>query len=376
MGMRLLAGGALISALALAAWAPIGTPKFDRSEPVLTWQSYSASPAGIHEWRSEKAPYTVERLPDVSPDFRTGYAFVNHGKLVFFDLANKEQYRRVLGLFYMKEWIRTNRRRFYTRTTEFRFKRERPVVDACSRAEEDACIGMKIQDDTFPYVYAESNGAVLTITNFGDALLFKDNHWCRMEMTDDVYECRTENAPILQEPRKIQFYSSIVYRGRTLLGEWPTGRIYEFDGKTLRPSEMTPPAIAGAGRVGYEAQSMAMYCGDLFVGYWPKGEIYRLDGETNEWSLFAGLFEGVSNGDFVPFRTRVRGAGEKISPAFYGQRVTALVPYGDSLYATTSNLISWTRDIKSSFLTDDQTKRYGAVYRIHRDGCRTTYRAD
>lgn len=376
---KILAIGIVISIAAaiVAIWWPRAEQKYDRSEPIHTWQSYSASPVGIHEWMTNNAAYSIQRESDVSDDFRSGYAFINNGALIFRDKGNGDQYRRVLGTFYVKERSsKTPTRRFATATHIFDANFQDAVVEACVRFKTRSCQGIKIHPGTYPYVYAESNGAVLVVTNFGDALLFKGGEWCRMQMERDIYECRSKDVPTLEEPRRVQFYSSIVYRGQTLVGEWPTGRLYEFDGRKLAPSGLTPPTIAEAGAVGYEAQSMAMYCGDLFVGYWPQGEIYRLDGETNQWSIFARLFDGVTNGDFIPFVNRVKKEDDREHAGFYGQRVTALVPYEDSLYAVTSNLNDWSRDIRSPVLTKDQIKRYGAVYRIFQSGCRTIYLND
>lgn len=355
-------------------WPSSTKEKYDYSEPIHAWQSYSASPVGVHEWKVDASPYSIRREANVSSYFRTGYAFINEGELIFKDKGNGEQFRRIFGSLYIKERGSqiSNNRRFRTATHEFFTNYKTSIVQACARFKK-SCRGINIKPGTFPYVYAASHGGVLLVTNSGDALLYRDDQWCRMEMEHDVYECRTKNVPLPDQSRKVQFYSSLVYHGRTLVGEWPTGRIYEFDGSKLAPSDMTPPMIAEAGPVGYEAQSLAMYCGDLFVGYWPKGEIYRMDGETKKWSLFASLFEGVSDGDFIPFLNRAMKEGEKEEAAFFGQRVSALVPYEDSLYAVTSNLMSWSKDIHTSVLTDEQIDKYGAVYRIYRQGCRTTY---
>lgn len=151
------------------------------------------------------------------------------------------------------------------------------------------------------------------------------------------------------------FYSSVLYQGKTLLGEWPTGRLYEFDGERLAPSDLTPPAIASAvpKRLGYEAQSLAEYCGDLFVGYWPRGEIYRYDGRKKAWGLFSRMFSSSPAETFIPFSDRPR---DRLDPSFFGQRVTVLVPFEDSLYAATSNLREWTPEVKPKFPSPDKVQ--------------------
>lgn len=158
-----------------------------------------------------------------------------------------------------------------------------------------------------------------------------------------------------------------------MLGEWPTGRLYEFDGKNLFPSEMTPPTIEAKAKLklGYEAQSMAEYCGDLFVGYWPKGELWRYDNQSASWSLFQRFFSDEGGEEFIPYSNREDTA---LDSAFFGQRITALVPFNQSLYVVTSNLREWkTSQIIPDTITEDKVNEYGRVYKITRYGCISSY---
>jgi len=176
---------------------------------------------------------------------------------------------------------------------------------------------------------------------------------------------------MVTQPRAIQFYSSIHYKGHTLLGEWPTGSVYEFDGETLAPSAVwTPPQFLSREMLGYEAQTMAEYCGDLFVGFWPRGEIWRFDGHDQVWKYFKRLFTDTTPEQFIPYFSR---EPDNLNSAFFGQRVTALVPYQDGLYATTSSLTVWSPDIRPTFLNSDQLDEYGSIYKIYREGCQTVY---
>lgn len=115
-----------------------------------------------------------------------------------------------------------------------------------------------------------------------------------MSMRDDIYSCTNPELPILSVPRAIQFYSSINYQGRVLLGEWPTGRLYEFDGVELKPSNMTPPEIAKLSdkRLGYEAQTMAEYCGICLSGTGRRaksGATTTLQGSGNSSRDFSAM---------------------------------------------------------------------------------------
>jgi hypothetical protein len=157
--------------------------------------------------------------------------------------------------------------------------------------------------------------------------------------------------------------------GKTLIGEWPTGRLYEFDGEVLRPFNIVQPPFATGERLGYEAQSMAEYCGDLFVGYWPRGEIWRRDRSTGKWSLAVRLFSHpIETEPVIPYFDR---PSDGLHSAFYGQRVTALIPLGYSLYAASSNLNLWPTGYEPEIITQDQAAEYGALYRLTIPGCET-----
>lgn len=342
-------------------------PAVEQQSPVKFWQSYRASPDGVHTWDDSSAPFTVERLPAVGPNFRSGYAYVQAGELVLMDNANPAEFllRGSAFITRAKDYAKPT---FKGTTHTFRWNKDDSTVEACAAG---GCVAVPIQAATFPYVYAERGGAVLVTTNYGEALLFQGGAWCRMTRTGDSYRCAAPQPPMQATPTRVQFYVATDYRGRTLVGEWPTGRLYEFNGSELFPSTMSPPKFASGDPVGYEAQSIAEYCGDLFVGYWPKGEIYRFDHKAGSWSLFRRLFDAYPGEPFIPHSERPRDAQDS---SFYGQRVTALVPFEDSLYAVTSNLGAWTAAAAPNYLTAAQQAQYGAVYRIRRDGCRTTYR--
>ncbi len=202
-------------------------------------------------------------------------------------------------------------------------------------------------------------------------MLFDGNKWCRMSRDENVVFICNANEPMVTTPRKIQFYSSIKYQGLTLLGEWPTGSIYTFDGQVLQPSTYwTPPPLRARERSGYEAQSMAIYCGDLFVGYWPKGEIWRFNHSKNQWEFFTRVFTDDNKNGVIPFLNRDSDA---LPGAFFGQRVTALVPYKDSLFVATSNLWDWTPDKSIPSTPLLKPEEYGKIHKIYKPGCWTDY---
>lgn len=346
---------------------------------VRYWQSWSGSPGtrdSRHTWTDSTAPYTVERLPAVGPDFHTGFAYVaDDGRLALLDLANFEEFKLQPDGTYSAPVpaFEPSRVALVSGDRAFSFNRMNSSADACDASGH--CVQAPIRCGRFIQVFAEHEGKVLALTNCGEALLFRDGAWCRMTRDREgfgaSYACSQPQPGPLVDPTGTQFYSAVEYRGRTLIGEYPTGAIYEFDGATLKPSAISPPSISGYPS-GLEAQSMAEYCGDLFVGYWPKGHVHRFDHKTGQWSLFKRFFDPYAGEGLVPYLERP--ADDDVYN-FYGQRISALVPLGDSLYVATSNKSIWYRGTDSgSFLSAARREQYGAVYRIRRDGCRTEYR--
>jgi len=344
------------------------TKSFQYNSSVSHWQTYSASPQGaIHYWNNESQEYEIYKLKRINEEFRTGYGFVNStGDLIFDNRASGEKFKYTNNSFSKDSssgnYFEYGGRFFYSSGS---------TIYACNLKSKNECIGIEIKEGTFPYVFAEANANVLAVTNWGDALKFNETGWCRMSRSsEDIFVC-DPNEPMVIEPRAVQFYSSIKYQRETLVGEWPTGSIYTFDGKTLKPSvNWTPPPMRSREKVGYEAQSMAEYCGDLFVGYWPKGELWKYSREKNQWKFFKRFFSGGGDSSVIPWFNRPQ---DEADPAFYGQRITALVPFDSSLYVVTSNLRSWDGGIFADHLLPNELDEYGSIYEIKGKDCLTVY---
>ncbi|KGF89045.1 hypothetical protein [Prochlorococcus marinus] len=354
------------------------------------WQTICSSPKNYkHTWIEQPKKYSIKRLSNIAENFRSGYAFSTGEKLIIRDTANKKYYEYLDGSYYPLERSIVCPKAIHE---DYVIETSSNKIKACKLNDIDNCKSITIKENTYPYVITSHNDSVLAITNYGDALIFKANEWCRMSLNNEIFMC-DKDAKTLEKGRGIQFYSAVDYFGTKLIGHFPTGRLYEFDGNVLKPSNISPPEFNKNSKH-YEAQSMAIYCGDLFVGYWPYGEIYRLDSKTNEWSRFVRLFSHPSKnrtplfGEPVPYSKRLfilknvlkkftnfrSSENEDISLAFLGQRVSALVPYNDSLYAITSNLRAWGNNVNPKefdFLNESQINEYGAIYKIYSEGCNT-----
>ena len=342
---------------------------FSYSSEIELWQSYSASPqGGMHYWNNESQEYLVNKLDRINDRFGSGYGFVDVDRaLIFANLATGEKFKLEKDSYSPLSSGKFNN----FESADRYFYSQGNLILGCRKDSETDCLGIEIMAGTFPYVYAKKDSNVLVITNWGDAVKFDGVGWCRMSRNiNDIFSC-DDQEPMVQTPRRIQFYSSIKYQGEILIGEWPTGSIYTFDGKTISPStKWTPPTMYSRERIGYEAQSMAEYCGDLFVGYWPKGELWKFSRDKNQWEFFKRFFSDRGDDTFIPWVNRPPDGQDS---AFFGQRVTALIPFEKSLYAVTSNLRSWGGGVFPEHLQPNEIDEYGSIYEIRGKDCLTVY---
>jgi hypothetical protein len=349
-----------------------------------TWNSYCASnPLDVHFFlgAASQHPLTTEHLGKPDPALRTGYGFSGANGLVVVDIANGRQFRRIADFstagssatwqelpredfevcpqFTLDGWV-------YPQTID--------VVRACPPASAGvlACEEMPIREGTFVYAFADAGGSVVAVTNWGDVLIHRPGEWCRAAYDGQSFACPPADAPPEPPPeaRGFQFYSSIKYRGETLLGRWPGGLLYRFDGTRLAPYEGTPPLPAGSVRDAAEAQAMANYCGDLYVGFWPRGSVWVRSLQDGTWSRLGRMFtHPMSQDPGIPY---LGSEPDGTAGGFLGQRVNALILQDERLYLTTSNLREWYEDIPApDFLTKEEVDEYGAIHALHRPGCMT-----
>ncbi len=206
----------------------------------------------------------------------------------------------------------------------------------------------------FVYAYGQLDDEILAATNTGGVYVFDGNMW-RVLLEPDVNT-------------SFQIYAMLDFRDRLLMGQYPTGELFEYDGTALRRIPGWPPVMRGVSTSAREAQTLTMYGGDLYAGVWPWAEIWRLDSRSSEWTFAGRMFTHPEPTDETvhPYEEETIALGAVLN--LWGQRVTSLVPLGESLYISTSSKGGnpWTPDV--TFLADGKWKEYGMVYRHRKPG--------
>ena len=132
------------------------------------------------------------------------------------------------------------------------------------------------------------------------------------------------------------------------------------------------PGVSGSVR---EAQTTAIYGGDLYVGVWPWSELWRYDAHGDEWKFVRRNFRKPPITDTMnhPYEDRVVAYNEEHGTDLvindWGQRVTGLAPNGDAMFLSVSAKGCPVRDMRHSFLHDDEVwNQYRMVYRVRKPG--------
>lgn len=204
-----------------------------------------------------------------------------------------------------------------------------------------------------PFAWGQLGDEVLTCSNIGGLYAYNGKVW------------RTLRAPDIKV--SYQVYSMVNYHDRLLMGQYPTGRLFEYDGRQVRELADSPPVMEGVSGSSREAQTTAIYGGRLYVGVWPWGELWRLEA-PGKWTLAGRMFDQpeLTKATTHPYENECKAAGIVLNQ--YGQRVTSLVPRGDGLILSTSAKSPCVYDPKLTFLGDDKWQAYGMVYRLTAPG--------
>lgn len=206
----------------------------------------------------------------------------------------------------------------------------------------------------FPYAYGQLENQVLSCSNIGGAYAFRDGTW-RTVVEGDL-------------KTSYQVYTMITYYDQLLLGQYPTGELFAFDGETVKQISGWPPRMDGVSGSSREAQSMAIYAGDLYVGVWPWGELWRYHRESQSWSLAKRMFThpNPTAATTHPYEEECAALGGVANQ--WGQRVTSLVTHRDAMLVSTSAKWPCPWEPKFEFVANGKWKEYGDVTRVHVPG--------
>ncbi len=165
-----------------------------------------------------------------------------------------------------------------------------------------------------------------------------------------------------------QLYSSLAYHDRLLMGQYPTGHLFAYDGQQLREMADWPPCPEGFSNRAREAQTTAVYGGVVMVGVWPWGELWRLVPDGQRWTFVRRMFDHPKPAPELVHPYDSENSRNAV-PNLWGQRITSLIPLGDDLWLSTSakSPVDW--DANSyPFLAPDLWRSYGQVYRLTTPG--------
>lgn len=201
------------------------------------------------------------------------------------------------------------------------------------------------------WAYGHLGEKVLTVSNHGGVFVHDGEKW-------SVVRERVPNV-------SYQVYSVVTYYDRLLLGHYPTGEIFEFDGTTLTNKQGSPPRLPEVSPSARECQTLALYRGELFAGVWPWGEVWRHDFDADQWQSLGRLFAHPEAHSRTVHPYEADALRHELVLNQFGQRVTSAVNIGPSLMFSTSAKSNLTWDDKfADFLTGDAREEYGAVMQL------------
>lgn len=341
-----------------------GVYLFDVGPDLYAWTSLNGD--SVRRWDAAAGKWQHE-LPHAVPSIRSGDGAtpVGNGMLTF--SGNEAHYdgQRILPApetgtrhnFYYANGYLCFYHRLAAETGAFTH------VVACPWSPGDGEIDLQraiILDTKYDheatFAWGQWDDQVLTISNSGGVYVLAEGAW-----------------RVLREPDRsvsYQIYSILRLRDRLLLAQYPTGHVFEYQGESLVELSDSPPRLNGVSPSARECQSLAIYGGDLYAGVWPWAELWRTE-ETNPsmaWLYLGRVFSHPETTSVTVHPYEAEALRNGVVLNHWGQRLCSMVPLGDSLYLSTSSKGTSEWKDEYGFLTDDQRREYGAVYRLRTAG--------
>ena len=166
------------------------------------------------------------------------------------------------------------------------------------------------------------------------------------------------------EGKGVQFYTTLNYYDKMLLGEYPYGQIYSYDGiKLIKENNNIPPL----GTSGRELQTLTIYRGDIYAGVWPWGELFKNNNlNSDDWKLVKRVFSEpyINDPGIAPYRNIIQPNFKyrNIELNAWGQRIVSLVPFEKSLFLSTSNKGGDKYSKEVNFVKNPN--EYGAIWEL------------
>ena len=339
-----------------------GVYLFDLDGEVYAWSSVQGN--SVRRWDAHTERWVAE-LPPKVPQLRSGDGImrVGSGHLVFSSDCAWYNQQQILSPPASGGWFNF----YYAQGHLFFYHRvsgdtKSTHLLACPwTPESDAPIDLNkavrfktLHEAETPFSWGQWRDQVLTISNTGGIYVFADDQWT-MALAPD-------------RKTSYQVYSALLWQQRLLLAQYPTGNVFAWDGRTANHLRDWPPVLPGVAGSARECQTLCIYRGDLMAGVWPWAEVWRCDVDSQNWTSHDRAFTHPElTTDFQhPYETAARQQGWVLN--HWGQRVTSMIPGGDSLLLSTSSkgTVEWTEDEK--FLSESQRREYGAVLRLKMPG--------
>lgn len=334
---------------------------FDLDEQIYAWTSANGN--SLRRW--DPAAQQWKKEGDEFPELRSGDGMirVGQGKLVFSQNTARYNDREILpapakGNYRDYYYAQGHLFFYYRQTGQEQFTRlyacpwtpsDKEAIDV-----EEAQVFDTPFDRETPFAWGQWKGQVVTVSNMGGIYVFEDGRWNMALAPDD----RTS----------YQVYSALHWHDRLLLAQYPTGNVFEYQGTTAKRIPKWPPVLPGVATSARECQTLSIYRGDLMAGVWPWAEVWRRDRDAGQWYSHGRMFTHPETTKETqhPYEPEAKAQGLVLN--HWGQRVTSMIPLGDSLYLSTSSkgTVAWKDEY--TFLTDEQRREYGAVLRLTMPG--------